>query len=114
MVRLYMDENVEGAIIRALRDRGVDLVTGQEEGREGAPDPAVLDRATELGRVLFSRDRDMLREAVRRQRAGESFAGVIYGHPLVAALSQCINDLEAIAGAGRPEEFLDGVTYLPL
>jgi predicted nuclease of predicted toxin-antitoxin system len=60
MVRLYLDENVNGAVVEGLRQRGVDLLTAQEEGREGAPDPAVLDRATELGRDLFSQDRDLL------------------------------------------------------
>ena len=69
-VALYMDENVHGAITRGLRQRGVDILTVQEEGREGTPDPQVLDRAGEMGRVLVSQDTDLLIEAVRRQRAG--------------------------------------------
>jgi hypothetical protein len=40
-------------------------------------DPRLLDRAGELGRVLFSQDEDLLIEAARRQREGIHFAGVI-------------------------------------
>lgn len=43
MVRLYMDENVRGAITRGLRRRGVDVVTAWEDGRAATPDPDVLD-----------------------------------------------------------------------
>lgn len=53
-MRLYMDENVNGAITMALRRRGVDVLTVQQEQGEGASDPDVLDHATLLGRVLFS------------------------------------------------------------
>ena len=48
-VALYMDENVHGAITRSLRQRGVDILTVQEEGREETPDPQVLDRAENWG-----------------------------------------------------------------
>ena len=62
-VALYMDEQVRGELTDGLRRRGVDVMTVQEDGREGAPDPAVLARASELGRVLFSQDRHMLGHA---------------------------------------------------
>ncbi len=55
-VRFYMDEHVSRAVTVGLRRRGLDVLTVQEDGRTGASDPAVLDRATELGRVLFSQD----------------------------------------------------------
>lgn len=64
-----MDENVPRAITGGLRLRGVDVLTVQEDGRRGLDDPRVLDRATELGRVLFSQDEDLLVEARRRHLA---------------------------------------------
>lgn len=100
-------------VIRALRERDVDVLTVQEDGLEEQPDPAVLDRATELGRVLFSQDEDLLAEGVRRQRSGETFTGVIYAHQDVP-IRICIDDLELIAGGCEPAEYQDRVEYLPL
>lgn len=55
-----MDENVPRSVATGLRLRGVDFLTVQEDGWGGASDPEVLSRATELGRVLISRDDDLL------------------------------------------------------
>ncbi|MDQ3814759.1 MAG: hypothetical protein M3347_12520, partial [Armatimonadota bacterium] len=74
----------------------------------------VLDRATLLGRVLFSRDDDLLAEAVHRQRSGENFAGVIYAHQLRVTIGQCVRDLEFLAQVGEPKDFENQVIYLPL
>jgi predicted nuclease of predicted toxin-antitoxin system len=114
MVRLYLDENVRGAITRALRQRDVDILTVQEEHRMGTPDPEVLDRATELGRVLFTLDDDLLAEATQRQRTGVAFAGVIFAHQLRVPIGQVVEQLELIALAGDPQEFENRVQYLPL
>jgi hypothetical protein len=78
---LYMDHNVRREITDGLRRRGVDVLTAHEDGADRLSDPELLDRATTLGRVLFSRDEDLIREAIRRQQAGEFFAGVIYAQP---------------------------------
>ena len=56
------------------------MLTAQIDGTAELDDPGLLDRATELGRVLFSQDEDLLAEATRRQRSGQSFGGVIYAH----------------------------------
>jgi hypothetical protein len=114
MVRLYMDENVEGQIIRGLRGRGIDVLTAEEDGRNETPDPEILDRASTLGRVVFSRDQDFLREASRRQRFGERFAGVVYAHKQEVSVGVCITDLEYQAQAGSPDDFADRVYFLPL
>jgi len=78
------------------------------------PDPALLDRATALGRVLFSQDEDLLTEATLRQRTGRRFAGVIYAHQLRIAIGQCIEELELVSKVFEPEEMADRVLYLPL
>jgi predicted nuclease of predicted toxin-antitoxin system len=76
-LKLYMDVHVPDAITAGIRLRGVDVLTAQEDGTRRLPDPMLLDRATALGRVLFSQDRDLLREAAQRQQRGVSFAGLI-------------------------------------
>jgi predicted nuclease of predicted toxin-antitoxin system len=114
MVCLYMDENVEGQIVRGLRARSIDVLTAEEDGHGETPDPVVLDRAGELGRVVFSRDQDFLREAARRQREGERFVGVIYAHKQRVSIGQCVQDLQLLAEVGSPEDFHDRVYFLPL
>src|SRR5579862_2300364 len=114
MVQLYMDEHVASAITRALRSRGVDVLTAQEDGRESVEDPELLQRATDLGRVLFTQDEDLLIEGTRRQRAGEPFAGVVYAHQLRVPVRVCIEQLELIGLAGDGDEFESQVRFLPL
>jgi hypothetical protein len=77
-------------------------------------DPRLLDRAGELGRVLFSQDEDLLIEAARRQREGIHFAGVIYTPQLELSVGQFIEELEILAKAGLPTDFVNRVQYLPM
>ena len=65
---LYMDVHVPLPITRGLRRRGVDVLTAQEDQTTRLPDPELLRRARELGRILFSQDEDLIAEAVRCQR----------------------------------------------
>jgi uncharacterized protein with PIN domain len=113
-VALYMDVHVHRAITSGLRLRGVDVLTAQEDGYRTASDRLLLDRATELGRVLFSQDDDLLAEAKRRQVDGIPFGGVIYAHQLRVTVGRCVTDLELMAQASGPEEMSNRVEYLPL
>lgn len=72
-----MDHHVPRAITNGLRLRGVDVLTAHEDRTSELRDPALLDRAAELGRVLFTQDDDLLTEATRRQQREQSFHGVI-------------------------------------
>lgn len=58
-VALYMDEHVPRAITVGLRLRGVDVLTAQDDGQRHMPDDILLDRASDLVRVLFSQDEDL-------------------------------------------------------
>lgn len=109
-----MDENVHRAITTGVRLRGVDVLTVEEDGRRRLADPRVMDRATELGRVLFSQDEDLLVEARRRQSVGIPFSGLAYAHQLEATIGECVRDLELIAKAALPEELANQVLFLPL
>lgn len=109
-----MDVHVRRSITEALRLRGVDVLTAQEDGAARLPDPDLLDRARQRGRVLFSQDEDLLAEATRRQRAGTPFAGVVYAHQLRVNIGRCIQDLELIGKATDPDDWHNWVEYLPL
>lgn len=109
-----MDQHVPRAITVGLRMRGVDVLTAQEDGTSDWDDARLLDRATALGRVLFTQDVDLIIEATKRQEVGVPFAGVIYAHQLRTSIGQCIRDLEIIAKAGEPEDLENQIVFLPL
>jgi hypothetical protein len=109
-----MDHNVRREITDGLRLCGVDVMTAFEDGMATAPDEDILDRATTLGRVVFTGDQDFLQEAARRQRAGESFAGIVYARPRRVSIGRCISDLEVIAKLSDPDDLAGRVTYLPM
>ena len=109
-----MDVHVRRAITEALRLRGVDVLIAQTDGASRLPDPDLLDRARQRGRVLFSQDEDLLVEATRRQRTGTPFAGVVYAHQLRVNIGRCIQDLELIGPATDLSDWQDRVEYLPL
>ena len=111
---LYMDHQVPSGITRALRARGIDVLTAEDDGTQRLPDPQLLDRATALERVLFTRDEDFLTEAALRQHTGRTFYGVVYAHQLRVPIGQCIKDLEFLCSAGMPADVIDIVWHCPI
>ncbi len=109
-----MDHHVARAITTGLRARGVEVLNAEEDGTTRLSDSGLLSRASELGRVLFTRDEDLLAEGARRQRIGLDFNGIIYAHQLSVSIGVCVRDLEIIAKAGNPQDFLNRVEHLPL
>jgi len=113
-VTLFMDQHVPRAITVGLRLREVDVLTAHEDDVSHLDDPELLDRASELGRVLFTQDDDLLAEAARRQRESIPFCGLIYAHQLRVPIGTCIHGLEIIAKAGEPQDLINCVQFLPL
>lgn len=111
---LYMDVHVPRAITRTLSASGVDVITAQEDGCALMPDPDLLDRAGSTGRILFTRDDDLLAEAARRQRAGIPFSGLIFAHQMRVNIGQCIHDLHLLADCLSPDEIFGSVIHLPI
>lgn len=92
----------------------MNVLTAHEDGARQLRDPALLDRAAELGRVLFTQDDDLLSEATQRQRLGQSFCGVIYAHQLRVSIGNCIRDLNLTAKVGEPADMIGQTLFLPL
>jgi predicted nuclease of predicted toxin-antitoxin system len=109
-----MDVHVHRAITAGLRMRGVDVITAQEDGHRRALDAELLERATALGRVLFSQDEDLLVEGQFRLAQGIPFAGVIYAHQLRITIGQCVRDLELVAQVYDPADMANRIEFLPL
>lgn len=113
-ISLYMDHHVPHAVTAGLRLRGIDILTAAEDGAEEVDDTLLLDRASDCSRILFTQDRDLLREATHRQLDGQAFGGVIYAHQLRVPVGDCVRDLELIAVVAEPDDLRNRVIYLPI
>ena len=90
------------------------MLTSQDDGTRELDDESLLHRAGDLGRILFSQDRDLLRIAHQWQSRGRSLAGIVFAHQQRASIGQCIEDLELIAQCCSPAELANHVYFLPL
>ncbi len=113
-VAFYMDHNVPRAVTHGLRLRGVDVLTAQEDAAQQMEDSILLDRASFLGRVLFTTDVDLVVEARRRQKAGKPFAGVVFAHQNRVGIGDQIDDLELIAKVAEGEVLANTLLFLPI
>ncbi len=109
-----MDVHVRRAVTTALRLRSIDVLTAQEDGSAEWADDVLLERATELGRVLVSQDEDLLREGARWLSEGKDFSGIIYAHQLRITIGKMVDELEMIARATSRDEWRGRIEYLPL
>lgn len=111
---LDMDHHVSRVITDGLRKRGINVLTAQEDGTREFEDSLLLDRATALRRILFTRDDDFLRETTRRLRNGQQFYSVVYAHQLHVSIGDCIAGLELICRTSTPQDALNKVYFLPI
>lgn len=109
-----MDHHVHAAITEGLRRRGVDVITAYEDGTAELDDQGLLERATQLGRVLFSQDQDLLSLTHHWLQTDREFAGLVYAHQLNVTISQAIRDLELLARALDPEDMRNRIEFIPL
>lgn len=114
MTPLYFDVHVPAAIRDQLRRRDVDILTAQDDDMAELEDPDLLARSTALGRVLFTQDIRFKARAEDWQREARPFAGLVFGHQLHGSIGQYVRDLELIAKATEPEEWIGRVEKLPL
>ena len=110
----YMDVHVPVAVTAGLRRRGVDVLTAQEDGARELDDELLLHRATSLGRILFTQDKDLLGIATAWQVQSRAFAGVVFCHQLNLGIGRMLEDLELLATCATNEELRSFVTYIPL
>lgn len=112
-VALYMDVHVPGPIGQQLRHRGIDVLTAQEDGQDNATDDQLLQRATALGRVMFTQDARFRALAEDWQRLGREFAGLLFGPQLGGTIGQYVEDLELVAKVSESVEWRNVVQFLP-
>jgi hypothetical protein len=109
-----MDVHVPQAVTVQLLRRSVDVLTAFEDATTELADDQLLVRSTELGRLLVTFDVRFKAMAENWQRQGRRFGGLVYAHPLRVSIGQLVLDLELIAKATEPNEWVNSVEYLPL
>lgn len=110
----YFDHHVPAAIRDGLRSKGIAVLTTEEDGAGRWSDERILERAAELGRLVFTQDCDFLAIAHQWMADGRPFPGVVYGHQLQVTIGGAIHDLELIAAVMAAHEMQSRVEYLPL
>ena len=60
-IKFYTDEHVHPGIAKALRKRGIDVLTAQQAGMLDVDDDEHLQFAASQGRVVFTQDEDFRR-----------------------------------------------------
>jgi hypothetical protein len=108
-----MDVHVPQSITDQLRRRGIDVLTAIDDGWAERTDSGLLTHASELGRIMFTQDIRFKALAEEWQRQGRPFAGLVFGHQLGGTIGQFVNDLELIAKASDPEDWVNIIEYVP-
>lgn len=113
MIAFYFDENMNWHVVKALRSRGINVITADEGAHRQTDDSILLNRALQLNRMMVSRDQDMITEVSHRLATGEVCPGLAY-ITRDLPVRKVTDDLDLIANILEPMEALGMVFYLPL
>lgn len=106
-IRLYTDEHVPRAVVKGLRERGIDALMVSEAGMLGATDEEHLAFAYREGRVVFTQDEDFL----RLHASGAEHFGIVYTRQQTA-IGDMIYGLMLIAEVLDAEDMKGNVEFL--
>ncbi len=103
-IRFYIDENLSPEIVTQLRMHGIDVIRGPL----GADDPAHLERATRMGRVVCTSDDDFIKLAAR----GADHAGIIWGEQTDHSVGDWVRYLRLVNEVQSSDEMINTVNYV--
>ena len=103
-IRFYIDENLSPKIVTQLRMHGIDVIRGPL----GADDPAHLERAAGMGRVVCTSDDDFIKLAAM----GIEHAGVIWGEQADHSIGDWVRYLRLVSDVQSAEEMLNTINYV--
>jgi predicted nuclease of predicted toxin-antitoxin system len=108
VLRFHLDENVDVAIAKGLRLRGIDVTTPGDVGLLSADDGNHLSFAATEERVLVTHDDDFLILA----SLGASHSGIAYCHPKSRSTGELVRYLDIVAQCLTAEEMIGRVEFL--
>jgi predicted nuclease of predicted toxin-antitoxin system len=114
MIRLYFDEDsMRRSLVRALRARGVDVITALDAGMVEREDAEHLDYATEQGRVLCSFNvGDFYRLHSEYVAQGKPHAGIILMRQQYYSVGEQMRRLLKLMASKSADEMKDWVEFL--
>jgi Domain of unknown function (DUF5615) len=113
---LYTDTDVDGPVVKALRNAFWDIVRGIDAFPEKTSDIIHFEHAAQEGRVLVSNDLDMKIIAEGWCAEGRTFAGLIWwprSHYDVMSPGDFVAAFEALVGQAEPPFSAYPIVHLP-
>lgn len=107
-VRYFFDQHYPSAVARALRRRGIDVLTAQEASRCGLSDSDQLTFATAEERILVTFDSDYL----ALHNAGISHAGIVWCQATKYSIGQLVQLLMLLHDVSDREAMRHSLEYL--
>jgi predicted nuclease of predicted toxin-antitoxin system len=107
-IRYFMDEHYPAPVTQGLRRLGIDVLTAQDAGRTGLPDPDQLAFATAENRVLVTFDSDYL----ALHHSGIDHAGIAWCREQKYAVGMLIQLLQLLHGVSDRDQMRNRVEYL--
>lgn len=89
------------------------MLTAYEDDSTETEDSDLLQRCHGLGRLIFTQDIRFKVLAESWQQDGRPFSGLVFGHQLSGTIGQYVRDLELIAKATDPADWINIVERLP-
>lgn len=116
MLRLLVDENFNGDIVRGLllRQPQLDIIRVQDVGLGGADDRDILVWAAENSRIILTHDRATMPDyAYQRVTKGEAMPGVFVLNDRLP-VSHAIEEILLMVACSEHAEWTDRVVHVPL
>ena len=113
-IRLYFDEDsMRRSLVRALRARGVDVITALDAGMIEREDAEHLDYATEQGRVLCSFNvGDFYRLHTDYVTQGKPHAGIILMRQQYYSVGEQMRRLLKLMASKSADEMKNWIEFL--
>jgi predicted nuclease of predicted toxin-antitoxin system len=110
-MKLLLDEHVQIALARALRQQAFDVLTVAESGRRSLSDEAQLEWAIQQGRTFFTYNvGDFVRLHNRWQEHGWEHHGIIVSRQL--SVKEVLRRLNNLLRKRTPAEMLNRLEFL--
>jgi hypothetical protein len=111
--RVLLDVHGPLAVADALRRRGIDVITAQEEGLSLSDDESLLEQSSAQERVLVTQDADFLEIVPRWRREGRASRGVIFARQGMP-IGIFVEDVELCLVGLADDELFNQVVFIPL
>jgi predicted nuclease of predicted toxin-antitoxin system len=107
-IRYFFDQHYPKQVAEGLRRRGLDVLTAQDAGRCGLPDPDQLAFATADGRILVTFDSDYL----ALHQSGVQHGGIAWCKATKYSIGELIQLLFLLHGTSDRDSMRNCVEYL--